>query len=1510
MQPAPQLQEQQQQAWPGNTGPQHLQPTHPPTQPPQPFWPQLAPSSHTTQQQHGALQQRSTSGQIYTHNQQHPQQEAWGSSGRQAPSSSGGFLGAAPAWISTNPLPTITHSAGPASLAPATNPLSRYLGGRSGRPRGFNFRPPPGLVSSSSTRIGSCSAGADANAASRLDSSAPHNLPQVSAAPPHMQPGSLAAEQSLNQHTASALLAPQVLPLQPPFQHPPPAGPALSGGFMGAGDAWPGRAGQPAVALTSAGQPARKPAAAAPMPKSLKRRRAEAAANVSYSFDPTPQPQKPMAQTTLQQALRRHTTRAAATADRQQQGSAEQQSTQQCQRQQQSLPDSSGAALALASARTGRPLAELPWPPLQQQQPQQGVVHNTLVHHQALDGAQHEQAGPWPAAAAVSLVHSPIERCTGTNAAPQPCRKAPLAAGAGADLSCNPVDAADRRQKLRYLLAADADPFSHSAASNGRRWEWLREPCDSQGRPPSHPDHDPTTLLIPASAWTSHLKGADAQYWRIKRDGCAHMVLFFQEGNFYHLKDRDADVGMQVGLQAMGGSRGSAANMWTVGCVLTAFNEWAAKVLALGYVVGRVDEDKRGQREPGTKLIKRTLTRIYSPGTLLEAAMLEADTQRSMLQALLLSTDPAEVGFASGQLAPDTRKLLRQLGAAGGSQRGPVLSAIRYLPPCDPDSQEEAAAAILVAHTGDMFVSQRGRNTTFAAAAARLSPHAAVALQLAIQHLVATGTAQRVLPHCSLACRDALVGSAHGSGHVLMDACAIRSLELLANSDGKLPGSLLHFLDRAATAAGRRKIEARLATTELFMRCPEAANTFQAALHRAPDCERLLPSAADVLASVVEHVAAAEEAEDWAGAQQAQAQQAPACTSAWAAPRPRPPSAAQQHSQEAGRVAQLAAVLDLSQGTFLPVVQLLEGAGLMLAGLHTLHCTVTAQGRRRDSRGSCGSGPAELLLPPPLQRAVTQGEVVAAALRQLCKAFDAGRFEDAAADIALEEGLCAGYDSAAAQLAELQAAAAAALDSVRAALRGRGHSAAILKKVKLVAYREEQLVEVPTALRRDLEASLPGCSLVKEAQTVAKYRVAAVGEAAAALEAGRDRAKLCVLRYLSESAGLFLSSCDSFRHFFDALSTLDVLAGFAAATHPSAAPPGCTFCRPTFEAAAANSASNTSSSASAPPMKLRGVWSPALLASCSDNPVQANDVQLGGYQEADGHPGMLLLTGANAGGKSTLLRASCLAAIMAQVGCYVPAAAAEMALVDRVFTRIGAHDRLFQGESTFLVEMMECSSLLRHSTPASLVVLDEVGRGTATHDGHAIAFGVALWLARERRCRCLFATHHHGLCREGQLRPLVQLAHMQSAVEPGGRGLLPSFRLASGPAPNGSCGVLVAAACQLPPSVIARAAKGARTAEQGETSIGNGSPASRQPRQALPLHQTAASTPLPDTQQDTCSPAADKAAETTEEQREVLEMVRAAVRSALQGGDCFRDSFRHLQNMQVAVREALASGEL
>jgi DNA mismatch repair protein MSH6 len=150
------------------------------------------------------------------------------------------------------------------------------------------------------------------------------------------------------------------------------------------------------------------------------------------------------------------------------------------------------------------------------------------------------------------------------------------------------------------------------------------------------------------------------------------------------------------------------------------------------------------------------------------------------------------------------------------------------------------------------------------------------------------------------------------------------------------------------------------------------------------------------------------------------------------------------------------------------------------------------------------------------------------------------------------------------------------------------------------------------------------------------------------------------IAYYLQSAQLFLDSCDAFRDFFSAVATLDALAGFAAATHPGAAPPGCAFCRPTFATSvpvgeAASQHQQKAVAAAAPPLRLQGVWSPALLASGVDS-IQPNDLELGGGGPG-GRPGMLLLTGANTGGKSTLLRSACLAVIMAQAspGCWAGA---------------------------------------------------------------------------------------------------------------------------------------------------------------------------------------------------------------------------------------------------------------
>ncbi len=127
---------------------------------------------------------------------------------------------------------------------------------------------------------------------------------------------------------------------------------------------------------------------------------------------------------------------------------------------------------------------------------------------------------------------------------------------------------------------------------------------------------------------------------------------------------------------------------------------------------------------------------------------------------------------------------------------------------------------------------------------------------------------------------------------------------------------------------------------------------------------------------------------------------------------------------------------------------------------------------------------------------------------------------------------------------------------------------------------------------------------------------------------------------------------------------------------------------------------------------------------------------------------MILLTGPNMGGKSTMLRQTCLAVIMAQLGCYVPAYSCRLSIFDRIFTRIGANDNIMTGQSTFMVELSETSKILREATSQSLVILDELGRGTSTFDGYAIAFAVLNDLCKRVQCLGLFSTHYGMLTEE------------------------------------------------------------------------------------------------------------------------------------------------------------------
>ena len=207
----------------------------------------------------------------------------------------------------------------------------------------------------------------------------------------------------------------------------------------------------------------------------------------------------------------------------------------------------------------------------------------------------------------------------------------------------------------------------------------------------------------------------------------------------------------------------------------------------------------------------------------------------------------------------------------------------------------------------------------------------------------------------------------------------------------------------------------------------------------------------------------------------------------------------------------------------------------------------------------------------------------------------------------------------------------------------------------------------------------------------------------------------------------------------------------------------------------------------------------------------ANDLSMGPADR------LWLITGPNMGGKSTFLRQTALIAVLAQAGSFVPAARAKIGIVDRLFSRVGASDNLARGRSTFMVEMVETAAILSQATADSLVILDEIGRGTSTYDGLAIAWAVVEAMHDQAQCRTLFATHYHELTRLAGRLDSLSLHHVRAREWKGDLVLL--HEVAGGGADR-SYGIAVAKLAGLPPAVVARARSVLAKLEAGRDATG------------------------------------------------------------------------------------------
>ena len=386
--------------------------------------------------------------------------------------------------------------------------------------------------------------------------------------------------------------------------------------------------------------------------------------------------------------------------------------------------------------------------------------------------------------------------------------------------------------------------------------------------------------------------------------------------------------------------------------------------------------------------------------------------------------------------------------------------------------------------------------------------------------------------------------------------------------------------------------------------------------------------------------------------------------------------------------------------------------------------------------------------------------------------------------------IAAGYDAALDALRDTGAGGRRAIAALEAELKAQTGVATLrVKHNNVLGYH----IEVPARAADPLMRADSGFTHRQTLAGVVRFNTPALHEVATRVSQAGAHALAAEAAHLEELTAAALATRESIAATADALARLDVAAALAERaaegnwTRPKLVDHAC------FE--------------------IEGGRHPvveAALAKAGERFV-ANDCRL-----SEGSR-LWLVTGPNMGGKSTFLRQNALIAVLAQAGSYVPASSATLGLVDRLFSRVGASDNLARGRSTFMVEMVETAAILAQATSRSFVILDEVGRGTSTYDGLAIAWAVVEAIHEDNRCRCLFATHYHELTRLAERCEALSLHHVRAREWKGELVLL--HELADGPADR-SYGLAVARLAGMPPATVSRAKSVLAKLEAGRAKTG------------------------------------------------------------------------------------------
>eukprot|EP00484_Ammonia_sp_Unknown_P025880 CAMPEP_0197038874 /NCGR_PEP_ID=MMETSP1384-20130603/15754_1 /TAXON_ID=29189 /ORGANISM="Ammonia sp." /LENGTH=1325 /DNA_ID=CAMNT_0042469375 /DNA_START=37 /DNA_END=4014 /DNA_ORIENTATION=- len=887
---------------------------------------------------------------------------------------------------------------------------------------------------------------------------------------------------------------------------------------------------------------------------------------------------------------------------------------------------------------------------------------------------------------------------------------------------------------------------SHRDISND---EWFRNPRDFKGHDRNHADYNPSQIRVPASVLENKKKMTEAQkqYWKIKRQ-YFDSILFFKVGKFYELYYEDAEIAHKLcGLNYMGQSgdddEKQKSGVPHVGFPERSVDRYADILLQYNHKIVRVEQTETTdqQKKRSAKCVQREVTEVLTKGTVVSGDLLndEAnyilsiveqvdntltsqidvgicfmdfstgemhlgrfidDRNRSRLRTLIYQINPSECVYKKDHLTKQTHSLLR----CEFRSKNKVLS-----PKIADDTFYSAETAKNILQEEKYF----GANVKFAAYPKalqqawnhNLTMNAFGGILAVLQYTLHD---REILPHCRWNIYDPT--SSKCNNFLTLDGSTLANLEILVNEDGTRRGTLIQFLDHCHTKFGKRKLEA-------LVRNP--SNQIDVINERLDAVDYLMADwdfwyneigvgvkldKLPDLERLLHHLCVL-------STKNRMQDKAIMFENCW----------------QKAKINKLLAVLD----GFDAVNELL----------------LSIEQHRNDIKSRLVDELTTVLSGEEVEekqdhRAIPEFTSIVADFRASFdwdKAQSLGIIEPVA-------GHNADYDRVRGALQENKTELEEILIGVQKELRSKKVKWC-LKKGKI---RESYQIEIPKSLRFVPPEDWHSKGGTK---TVDRYHTDEIADLLQQQEKLLNEEEMLLRDAARATFERFAQNGPIWLRIVENIAELDCLLSLSWVSQHAAS---LTMTRPEFV--------KVHKKSDAAFLEIRQCKHPCIdetqlnaLGQQSASQFIPNDTVLGC---AENDANFVMVTGPNMGGKSTLLRQTCIAVILAHIGCYVPCGSMRLTPVDRIFTRVGANDRILAGQSTFMVELEETSNILRHATKHSLVILDELGRGTSTHDGTAIAYAVAKQLIDEIECRCLFSTHYHGLTDAFLQNKKVAMYHM------------------------------------------------------------------------------------------------------------------------------------------------------